>query len=327
MAAFKQNMPVRGLMDRVFGSEAAGAGPEGGATLLEQQAAMYQAMLAEQDAKIRATQAVVRAREAVVREREAVVREREAEISALRAAQTTRLQVAPPDSAETDLPGYIRALLPRLEGWCTPRKALWLAELVTSMNGACIGEIGVYGGKSLIPMALAARSRPGAMVYAIEPWSNSVAVGQATSVENDQWWREVDLVKIKHGFISAVMDCGLSGVVKLIELPSDEARSAFQEMRGHRFDLLHIDGSHAEGQALADVKNWLPLMAPGGILVLDDISWETVTKARDYLRVACDVISEIGEETDVSYGAYRTRPAPQPLKAEAWATMLSEVLA
>ncbi|MDD2796080.1 class I SAM-dependent methyltransferase [Acidocella sp.] len=293
-------------------------------SLLEQQAAMHQAMLAEQDAKIRETQAVVREREAVVREREAVVREREAEINALRAGRDVPGRITPPPGG--DLADCIRAVLPQLDGWCSLQKALWLTELVTKMGGARIGEIGVYGGRSLIPLALAARDRPGATVYAIEPWSNSVAVEEATSEDNDQWWREVDLNKIKLGFISAVMDCGLAGVVKLIELPSDEARCAFQAMRGHKFDLLHIDGSHAEAQALADVQNWLPLMAPGGILVLDDISWETVTKARDYLRATCDVIGEVSEGSDVSYGAYRTRPALAEMP-EAGATLLSEVLA
>ncbi|WP_284257019.1 class I SAM-dependent methyltransferase [Acidocella aquatica] len=317
------------LMDRVFGSEADNAVVKDCTSLLEQQAVMYQAMLAGHEAVIRETQAVVRAREETVREREAVVREREAVIDALRAGQNTRSLIAPADSTGADLPAYISALLPQLEGWCTLSKALWLVELVSNMSGTRIGEIGVYGGKSLIPMALAARNRPGAMVYAIEPWSNSVAVEQATSAENDQWWREVDLNKIKLGFVSAVMDCGLAGVVKLIELPSDEARCAFQAMRGYRFDLLHVDGSHAEGQALTDVKDWLPLVAPGGILVLDDIGWETVTKARDYLRATCDVIGEVIEDKNVSYGAYRTRPAPraQEFKTETWANMLSEVLA
>ncbi|NNM56981.1 class I SAM-dependent methyltransferase [Acidocella sp.] len=317
---------MNGLMDRVFGSEADHAVVKDYTSLLEQQAVMYQAMLAEQDAKICETQAVVRAREAVVRERETVVREREAEINALRAGRDAPGRITPPPGG--DLADCIRAVLPQLEGWCSLQKALWLAELVTKMSGTRIGEIGVYGGKSLIPMALAARNRPGAMVYAIEPWSNSVAVEQATSGDNDQWWREVDLNKVKLGFISAVMDCGLAGVVKLIELPSDEARCAFQAMRGYRFDLLHIDGSHAEGQALADVKDWLPLMAPDGILVLDDIGWETVTKARDYLCAACDVIGEVSEGSGVSYGAYRTRQAPALAeKPEAWATLLSEVLA
>ncbi len=326
MAVFKRSVHMSGLMDRAFGSEADAAEVKDSTALLEQQAVMYQAMLAEHEATIRETQAVVRAREATVREREAVVREREAEISALRAGRDAPGRITPPSGG--DLGDCIRAVLPQLDGWCTLRKALWLAELVSNMSGTRIGEIGVYGGKSLIPMALAARNRPGAMVYAIEPWSNSVAVEQATSAENDQWWREVDLYRIKLGFVSAIMDCGLTGMVKLIELPSDEARRAFHAMQGYRFDLLHVDGSHAEGQALADVKNWLPLVAPGGILVLDDIGWDSVMKARDYLRENCDVISEIVEENDVSYGAYRTRPVPAlAAQPEAWAAALSEVLA
>ncbi len=326
MAELKRNTPMRNLIGLVSGAGTDMDTLNNNTALLEHQASMYQAMLAEQQAVIRETQAVVREREAAVREREAVVREREAIIDSLRAGQARSSLIAPPPAAEADLPAYITALLPQLEGWCTPRKALWLADLVSNMSGGRIGEIGVYGGRSLIPMALAARNRPDAMVYAVEPWRNSVAVEQATSPENDQWWREVDLDKIKLGFLTALVDCGLTSLVKIIELPSDEARGAFHAMRDYRFDLLHVDGSHAPGQALADVKNWLPLVAPGGILVLDDIGWETVASARDHLRATCDIISEISEESDICYGAYRTRATPQP-PSHAWENRLSEVLA
>ncbi len=142
------------------------------------------------------------------------------------------------------------------------------------------------------------------LVYAIEAWSNSVAVEHATNDENDDWWRNVDLKAVKQKFLSAVIACDLAGVVKIVEMPSNDARIAFRASPLHRFDLLHIDGSHAEEQALADVMDWLPLMAPGEIIVLDDIGWSSVAKARDYLRSTCTVLEEI-QEGEVSYGAYR----------------------
>jgi len=113
-----------------------------------------------------------------------------------------------------------------------------------------------------------------------------------------------------------LLACNLTGIVKIAELPSNDARIAFAA-GGTRFDLLHIDGSHAEPQALADVMNWLPLVAPGGIIILDDIGWETVAKARDFLRAQCTIVEEVEENAQCSYGAYRTPGALQYAHAAA----------
>jgi predicted O-methyltransferase YrrM len=276
--------------------------------LLGAEAATFTALLAARDAElalrdadIREAQAVVREREAMIREREGTVREREAAIELLQARHAGVEQQAPAE----DLQLEIDRLLPRLEGWCTPRKAAWLAQLVTTHQAARICEIGVYGGRSLLPMALAARRLPGAAVWGIEPWSNAVATAYADAPEHEQWWAEVDLAAIKRSLFAAILACDLTAIVKLIELPSDAARLGCLSLPAMRFDLLHIDGAHAEAQACADVTGWLPLLAPGGIVVLDDIGWDSVARARDHLRRTCATIAEITESDTISYGAYR----------------------
>ncbi len=299
---------MRNFLGRILGFESPLLQLETRVAVLMQQEITHQALLAVRDAQVREAQSFVREREATLRERESVVRERETTIELLKAfpanTDTGTWQGITPIAQNMDLEATILAVLPQLDGWCTPRKALWLAGLIQNNSIRRIGEIGVYGGRSLIPMALAARGVAGASVYAIEPWDNSVAVEHATNAGNDQWWREVDLGMIKQKFITAVLSYGLSEIVKIIELPSNHARITFTAAT--KFDLLHIDGSHAEPQALADVMDWLPLVAPGGIIVLDDIGWKSVAKARDYLRTQCTVIEEVEEEDKCSYGAYRT---------------------
>ncbi len=199
----------------------------------------------------------------------------------------------------------LESLTESLPGWCTPRKALWLAGLVTRNEARRICEIGVYGGRSLLPMALALRKTPGACAYAVEPWRNDVAVRTPMNAVNDLWWLNVDLQEVKSKFLCAILAHDLTGIVKIVELASNEARLAFLEDQQMRFDLLHIDGSHAEAQALADVRDWLPLVKPGGIIVLDDINWETVASARNFLRRSCMILEEIDEGEAGSYGAYR----------------------
>ncbi len=305
---------MRRFLGRALGFESEMLQLESRAAVMAQQAITHEAQLAERDARVREAQAFVREREAIVRERESVVRERETIIELLKScaenAESTAWQSIFSIVQGEDIEAAIHAVLPQLEGWCTPRKALWLAGLIQGNNIQRIGEIGVYGGRSLIPMALAARGRPGAAVYAIEPWDNHIAVAHATNAGNDQWWRDVDLAHIKQTFITAVLSCGLTEIIKTVELPSNDARIGFS-VAGVKFNLLHIDGSHAEPQALADVMNWLPLVAPGGIIILDDIGWDTVAKARDFLRAQCTVIEEVVESEQCSYGAYRALGAVQ----------------
>ena len=264
--------------------------------------------------RISEREARIREREATVREREATVRAHESVIDMLRGAAPGELWPQPGE----DVAGSIDAIVPRLKGWCTPRKAHWLAQMVQRYQARQICEIGVFGGRSLLPMALAARDIPGAVVWAVEPWSNAVAVEHATSEENDLWWREIDMQEIKRGFLDAVHGSQLNGTVKVVELPSDAAQLGFAQGTSIRFDLLHIDGSHAGPQALADVRNWLPLVAPGGIIVLDDIGWDSVAQAQNFLRRECETISEVREEDEVTtYGAYRVPALEKAKPAEA----------
>lgn len=287
-----------------------------GGLKLGSDAALFETMLSERDRQLREIQAVVQEREATIREREDTVRQREETVRQCEAKIGLLTGIARAVSEaplaqvkqEANLESAIETLWRRLEGWCSLSKAIWLARLVLNTNARRICEIGVYGGRSLLPMALAAQLSPDAVVWAVEPWSNRIAITHSTSEENDNWWHGVDLHAVKYGFLTAVLAYGLGGIVKVIELPSDAARLGFLFDPFFGFDLLHIDGSHSEAQALADVMNWLPLVVPGGVVVLDDIGWETVRKAREYLGKTCDVVEEVEDAGDgVSYGAYRRR--------------------
>lgn len=200
----------------------------------------------------------------------------------------------------------IRAL-PAIEGWCTERKALWLAGLIADYGCGKILEIGVYGGKSLIPMALALRTfAPAGKVYGVEGWSGEVATRVAMNAEHDTWWRSVDFKRIKSGFVRNVLDNDLADIVNVLEMSSDDAFKCLNAIHWCAFDLIHIDGSHTEAQALSDVRMWTGLLRPGGILVMDDINWPTVQAARDYVKSTFVVIDEVFEpEGAVAYGAYQ----------------------
>ena len=38
-------------------------------------------------------------------------------------------------------------------------------------------------------------------------------------------------------------------------------------------DILHVDGNHSLAGVMADVRAWLPRVARGGLLIMDDAGW------------------------------------------------------
>jgi len=287
--------------------------------------------LAVRDRMIREREAVVRERERTVVDRERTIRQKEEQIRRLEATiAALRSGVAPPDwvdapmtapdapedvtvpaSLPAGLADRIRDALPDIEGWCSERKALWLADLITSNRCLAVLEIGIYGGRSLIPMAMAVQSLgAGGKVHGVEAWSNSVAVATETNAENDAWWQTVDLNAIRKGFFRSVTRNEVADTVVVLEMSSDEAFATISTTGLGPFDLVHVDGSHSEVQALRDVEMWSGLVRPGGILVLDDIEWPSVRAAREHVRRNFSDVEEIVESGSTAYGAYRRGAAP-----------------
>ena len=213
---------------------------------------------------------------------------------------------------ESPVAAQIDVVMPALQGWCTPRKAYWMAELIQSApSGRPIVEVGVFGGKSLLPIAIAAKACGVPAVYGVEPWSNQIAVETPTTEINDTYWSTLDFPAIKKNFLAVLIAAGLQDIVKILEVPAADANRLLSGERFAPFSLIHIDGSHSEAQAFADVTAWEPLLAPGGVLVMDDILWPSVAKARAWLRnsmvTMAEVIENGAEGQQIGYGAYRRR--------------------
>ena len=235
----------------------------------------------------------------VVDEVRSIITHRESRVLELeRELQAQNTFVAPWDAAASP---EERALIAwkAAAGWCTEEKARWLATLVTERRATSALEVGVFGGKSFLPMA-AAMTCWGGIAYGVEPWSSEISIAEPTNIKNDLWWTSVDMRAVKSNFYIAVARLGLASQVRMLESPSDQARHVFAEKR---FDLIHIDGSHAPGQALRDVRQWSPLLSPGGVLVLDDITWPSLADARAFAEKHFKLL-DVREEA----AAYVQRP-------------------
>lgn len=175
----------------------------------------------------------------------------------------------------------IEATIPKMHGWCDLPKAFTLASIVIALRPRIIVEIGVWGGRSLLPMALACKETGCGFVHAIDPWTPEASVvGQPD--EHAKWWESMPHELVYQSYLKHISDAGVGAIVATHRMTSDEALKQFKGMT--QIQLAHIDGNHAE-QALRDIQNYCPLVSKGGIVVLDDISWSggNVQKGADWM--------------------------------------------
>lgn len=171
----------------------------------------------------------------------------------------------------------ISELVPRLHGWCDIPKAITLFNMVTALKPAMVVEIGTWGGRSAIPMALASREHKG-LVLCVDPWSGEASIeGQVTEADK-QWWAANDKHQVVfQDFIQHRQALGLENTLLVHRMKSDDFKPPAMQ-------LLHVDGNHGP-QAYTDTVRYGALVQPGGICVLDDLSWTGghVERAKQWL--------------------------------------------
>lgn len=207
-----------------------------------------------------------------------------------------------------ELQAEITQTLPLLQGWCQLEKALHLASLAIEVGkewGGSIVEVGVFGGKSLIPMALALR-HSGSKQFAlgIDPMSIDAATEGDVGEANKDWWEKVDLEEVYAGFVKSVIDLKLTYHCRWIRLRSEPCLGLYPH---DSIGLLHLDSNHSETVSCQDVETWGPRVRPGGYLVFDDSNWQSQKRALDKIKAAGFEL--IGEYTngqpDQKYDAYQ----------------------
>ncbi len=166
----------------------------------------------------------------------------------------------------TNLFSKIAAENARLDGWCSLPKAFTLAGIVLAIRPEVSVEIGVYGGRSLIPMALAHQAIGRGAVWGIDPWSNHVAVREQTTNVDREWWGKSDLEGLFRKVMSAIELNQLAPFTKIIRNESQFVPPP----RG--ISLLHVDGSHSD-TATRDIVAFAPNVTVGGFVVMDDLAW------------------------------------------------------
>lgn len=189
-------------------------------------------------------------------------------------------------------PEYKKAILEStqsIKGWCSAEKRRALIDHVFKTKPEVSVEIGVYGGKSLIPIAAALKFNGRGVIYGIDPWSLDECTKNYSSDHIvTKIWEKQDLEGLYQNVMELVDAYSVADHCRILRMTSAEAAGQFDTI-----DFLHIDGNHSEESTLNDVQMYLGKVKRGGYICLDDCQRETTRKAYDFVREKCKVVKTI----------------------------------
>jgi predicted O-methyltransferase YrrM len=166
---------------------------------------------------------------------------------------------------------------PIIEGWMDQAKGEVLADLVITHRPQIVVEVGVFGGRSLFAQAFALRENGMGIIWGIDPWSLDAALEGDIGEANAKWWTEnINIEDIYLGFIRGVLEFQLTKWVRWVRERAEVAAPLFKDKS---VDMCHIDGNHSELCSCRDVMVWHRKLKPGGMLVMDDVQWDSVSRA------------------------------------------------
>jgi predicted O-methyltransferase YrrM len=182
-----------------------------------------------------------------------------------------------------------------MEGWLTPERGVEMAEAIFETQPKVVVELGVFGGRSLIAQAMALRESSGGVIYGVDPWRVEAAL-EGENEANRTWWsKDIDLEAIHRGAMNAVWQHNLDRWAVVIRAASQNVYQLFPKI-----DMLFIDGNHSEVASTRDVELYLPRVAKGAVVTIDDTDWPTTAHAVSLLDRACDLVKDGG-----SYRVYQ----------------------
>jgi hypothetical protein len=162
-----------------------------------------------------------------------------------------------------------------MHGWASPEKCCTLAALVLAVKPKLSLEIGVWGGRSLLPMAIAHKA-VGGVVIGVDPW-NAEESARDEFPDSAEWWAKQDHQKIFEYCQRMIKLVDVGKQVQLMRERSDDI------LPPGDIGVFHCDGSHMEA-ATRDAMRFCPNIIPGGYAVFDDIGWTggAVLRALDW---------------------------------------------
>lgn len=198
-------------------------------------------------------------------------------------------------------------------GGCSVRKAYVMGWLIQRFRFARSLDIGVYRGRSLFPQAVAHRLAGTGVAFGVDPWSAAEADESDHAVLREEikaFVANTDFEALYQSVLRNIDELGLAGHTRIRRLTSADAAMTFAA-EGTTFGLIHIDGNHDTEPVLRDLRAYMPLLEPGGFLVMDDVSWPSVAPAvREAESQAQLLMRRVSPDKTDDYAVFRKPGGP-----------------
>lgn len=190
----------------------------------------------------------------------------------------------------------LRLLVSKIPGWLSPDRAVEMYRFVREHRPEVAVEIGVFGGRSLLAIAMAMQDNGYGKIYGIDPWKNSDCVEGDHNEPDRRWWSKVDLHNVHRLCMEFLWKYHLDNHVTIIRSTSQGCHEIIPSNIG----VLYIDGNHSEVASCRDVELFVPKVALGGHIWMDDCDWTSTKKAQQMMEGICELVYDRG-----TYRLYR----------------------
>jgi len=177
----------------------------------------------------------------------------------------------------------MREIVESLHGWCDEKKAQILFDLVKQSDSKVTIELGVFGGRSLIPMALAHKQKGTGFIIGFDAWKPEVATEGTNAPENDEFWRKLNHKEIYDSCQEGIFKYGVEDYCNTVRMKSRDAAVLIAD---NIVDVLHQDSNHNIETITEELSLWMPKLKLNGYWIADDTNWkeavEGYAKLPDY---------------------------------------------
>jgi len=185
--------------------------------------------------------------------------------------------------AHMEARAIIGTIPPDFFGGGPTEKGIWLVDtIVRNQLRNCV-EIGVWRGRSFIPLVVAVKYIGGHAV-GIDPYTaEAMAESEAPApilADIPKNVRVTDFDKVYRELLMMLQTTFNSSHFTLFR---KTAQNTVDDIR-FTIDLLHIDGNHDRELVAVDIALYVPKVRPGGWIILDDTDWQSVQSTLKSLK-------------------------------------------
>ena len=180
-----------------------------------------------------------------------------------------------------DRAAWLAARVTPLAGWCSPAKAIRLADLILHVAPMISVDLGVFGARSTLALAEGHRALGYGYVTGIDPWTRAAALEGTNELINEEWWGSVDMEATYRAAMATMVRHAVLPHWQLLRVRSGDGAAYFSDQS---IGLLHQDSNHSPEVSQEELRLWIPKMVPGGIWVMDDTNWPSLQDTKRLLQ-------------------------------------------